>query len=400
MVIRAEIIILRISNAQDQQLNQPPSTFTWDSDFITGIESVDEQHRGLVGLFNRLSAEITSGDDKLSALDEILTELTRYSTYHFTEEVRLMISSGLDPTYIESHVRAHKDFTAQIGALAASPAVLAERPAAIVDFLVAWLGHHILGEDQVMARQIALINQGMTAERANAKEATGVNPVTDTLLKAMRNLYAVVSNLNNNLASANRELEDRVGARTAELDLANEQLRQANRRLTILSKTDGLLGIANRAHLDEALPTEWRRAMRSTTSVAFLLADIDYFKPFNDSYGHLSGDECLKSVAHAITAQLNRPADLVARYGGDELAILLPDTDLVGAQAIARNLCDAVAGLAIPHSESPYGHVTLSIGAAAVVPQPDGIPEDLIGAADGALYAAKEAGRNQVSLAA
>ena len=192
-----------------------------------------------------------------------------------------------------------------------------------------------------------------------------------------------------------RQLEQRVADRTAELDLINDQLRLANQRLTVLAQTDGLLGIANRSHFDLVLVSEWQRAIRSEYPIALLLIDVDHFKEFNDTYGHLAGDDCLKAVAAAISACVHRPTDLAARYGGDELAVLLIDTDLNGASNIAQAICEAVYALQISQASSAHRFVTVSIGVAAIVPIPGNKAARLLAAADGALYRAKNEGRNR-----
>ncbi len=176
-------------------------------------------------------------------------------------------------------------------------------------------------------------------------------------------------------------------------------------QLATLATTDGLTGIANRRRLDEALASEWRRAARDGTAVSLALADVDHFKPFNDRHGHGAGDECLRGVAAALAGTVRRPADLVARYGGEELAALLPDTDAVGAGAVAEGMRAAVEALGIAHGDSPpAGMVTVSVGVATVTPaggeDPAAGVRALLAAADGALYEAKRTGRNRVVVSA
>jgi len=381
-------------------LNQPPSIFVWDSNFITGIESVDDQHHSLVNLFNNLSAEITRGTwHDTGTVDKLFADLVEYTRYHFAEESRLMCAAKVWPTHIEAHLQAHDDFVAQVETLSSIRHTLVDRPQTIVDFLIAWLGHHILGMDQIMARQIHRIASGESAEHAYLSETDEANRSTKSLLAAIANLYQVVTGLNGSLVTANQRLEQRVATRTAELDLINDQLRVANQRLTILAQTDGLLGIANRSHFDLMLVSEWQRAIRSEYPVALLLIDIDKFKQFNDTYGHLAGDDCLKAVAGAISSCLRRPTDLAARYGGEELAVLLIDTDLAGADDVAQAMCQAIFDLQIPHAGSAHHFVSVSIGVAAITPIPGKAAAKLLAAADGALYRAKNEGRNRIASA-
>lgn len=160
---------------------------------------------------------------------------------------------------------------------------------------------------------------------------------------------------------------------------------------------DGLTDIPNRRRFDEALASEWRRAHRARTPVALVLADIDYFKSYNDHYGHGAGDACLKQVAAALAAALVRPGDLVARYGGEEFVALLPDTDSHGAREAAEHMRRQVEALRIPHRHSEAGEwVTISVGVAGCIPTDDESPALLLERADRALYRAKETGRNRV----
>jgi diguanylate cyclase (GGDEF)-like protein len=174
-----------------------------------------------------------------------------------------------------------------------------------------------------------------------------------------------------------------------------EELLDTNMRLKLLASRDGLTGIANRRTLDERLVQEWRRATRLNAPLAMLMIDIDHFKQFNDHCGHPAGDQCLKRVAEALARQA-REQDLVARFGGEEFALLLPHTDLAGALQMAERVRAAVSALAIVHVGSPRGHVTVSIGCAAVTPRMGESPSNLLDAADAALYRAKRGGRNRV----
>lgn len=176
-----------------------------------------------------------------------------------------------------------------------------------------------------------------------------------------------------------------------------QQLQVANQELQRLATSDGLTQIANRRRFDEYLESEWLRQAREQHPIALVLVDVDLFKSYNDTYGHLAGDDCLKAVAKAIAGATKRPADLVARYGGEEFALILPYTDEKGALQVAEAVRLAVSGLQIPHSTSQINKfVTVSAGVASLIPTPDRNPEDLIAAADRALYEAKATGRDRV----
>jgi diguanylate cyclase (GGDEF)-like protein len=181
-----------------------------------------------------------------------------------------------------------------------------------------------------------------------------------------------------------------------------ERVQQANRELSDLASRDGLTQIANRRRFDEHLEENWGRQARSKSPLSLILLDIDFFKSYNDRYGHQVGDRCLQQVARTLEANVRRPADLVARYGGEEFAIVLPDTPESGAVFLAETLRKAIAQCAIAlHSqdEATLAPVTASLGVATVVPFPEATPDSLVKTADRALYQAKAAGRNRVAVA-
>ena len=184
-----------------------------------------------------------------------------------------------------------------------------------------------------------------------------------------------------------------------DLRVAQQQLLDSNRQLERLALDDALTGLANRRCFDQTLAMELRRAQRDATSLALLMLDIDFFKRYNDCYGHLAGDACLREVAQALTACIRRPPDLVARYGGEEMAVILPNTDAEGARVVARSMLDTLHTLDIRHQDSPFGRVSVSIGLACAADALLTSPQALIDAADQALYAAKEGGRNRLALA-
>ena len=166
-----------------------------------------------------------------------------------------------------------------------------------------------------------------------------------------------------------------------------------------LATTDGLTGVSNRRHFDELLQREWQRCARSAVPLSLLMVDVDHFKRYNDHYGHPAGDSCLKAVARALLSVAQRPGDRVGRLGGEEFAVLLPDTDAAGAMDLAERALQAVRALRMPHAQSPHtDHVTISVGVATHRAQGgslgDGAPQKLISQADKALYAAKNGGRD------
>lgn len=174
-------------------------------------------------------------------------------------------------------------------------------------------------------------------------------------------------------------------------------LKFQNDLLRVLAFIDGLTGLANRRRFDETLQLEWRRCRRNDSPLALLMIDIDHFKLYNDRYGHQAGDSCLQAVAATLKAAFGRAQDLVARYGGEEFVCLLPECDHAAAKPKADALVQAVASLGLPHESSPTAAtLTISLGIAVIIPNVSRSPEDLVMAADAALYQAKQQGRNQV----
>lgn len=210
-----------------------------------------------------------------------------------------------------------------------------------------------------------------------------------------RELLARVRNLlrshaaEQQLALLNRQLQEQ-----------KQQLETANQALQYLATYDDLTELKNRRCLNEYLDTEWRRLAREEAPLSLIMCDIDYFKLYNDTYGHQAGDECLRQVAGVLRSSLKRPADLVARYGGEEFVVVLPNTDIEGATRVAEFIRAEVQGLQIIHPKSAVSeYVTLSLGVACCIPAPHKPPETLIVIADEYLYRAKNSGRDRVSVA-
>lgn len=196
-------------------------------------------------------------------------------------------------------------------------------------------------------------------------------------------------------------LYDEKGGLIGSVHIAHDitERKQLTDLLERLSYQDGLTGIANRRKFDEAMQLEWRRAKRGQVSLSLIMVDIDFFKKFNDRYGHQAGDDCLKEIARTLQETIHRPGDVAARFGGEEFAVLLPQTSKEGAASVAEVIRTRIEGLKITHldsSVSPY--ITVSLGVATLVPNEQTQATDLISAADRALYRAKREGRNRVAV--
>lgn len=376
--------------------------FVWDQNFVTGLTQVDEQHQELVNLFNALNDSLFSTDVRRETLlEETYRKVLDYTQHHFRDEEQVMRDAGIDARHLEAHQALHAQFVGQLGAMWSQRATLVEHPETIVGFLTSWLGLHILGVDQSMARQIALIRTGVSPAAAFDQETAAHDRATRALIQLVGKLYQVLTLQNTELAKANARLEERVQQRTAELAQSNAELREANERLELFSQTDGLLQIANRGYFDKRLVEACSDAFRSRSPLGLLMIDVDFFKRYNDHYGHQAGDACLKLIAATVSGAMLRGTDLLARYGGEELVVILPDTDWQGTQQVAERVLDAVTALALPHARSDVaGHVTVSIGGTSRIPSYGTAGEALLTEADAALYRAKEAGRDRVVMAA
>ncbi len=177
---------------------------------------------------------------------------------------------------------------------------------------------------------------------------------------------------------------------------AEKKLQEAYNAVEALAVTDALTGLANRRRFDQYLTTEWRRSQRDRQPLSLIMIDADKFKAYNDTYGHQRGDNCLKQIAEACMDVVSRPGDLIARFGGEEFVVVLPNTESDGALHVANEICEALRGRRLPHSGNAPGIVTISAGCATLIPKFGKHAPDLIEMADKALYRAKFNGRNQV----
>ncbi len=233
-----------------------------------------------------------------------------------------------------------------------------------------------------------------TKEEAEVKSETFAAGVNDYLVKLPDKIELIARIRYHSRAYINQKQKEEAFLALQE---SQRQLHEANLALEKLSSLDGLTNIANRRKFDHTLRQEWNRAMRNFCPISLIMLDIDFFKLYNDTYGHQGGDETLKIIATILKDMENRPGDLAARYGGEEFAIILPETDPTGVSEVAYAILDRVRAQGIRHKKSSISDMlTVSIGTATMTPPRNSQPDILISIADQALYKAKHNGRNQV----
>ena len=339
---------------QKQVMNK---TFIWTQDFETGLSVVDEQHHHLVDLINDFSDSLMNGTGSEQQTLTLFEELKDYTYYHFIEEEALMDSSGIDPESRAYHQQMHVDFISKLALMERHfDLASVEDCRVVLEFLCQWLGHHILGEDQSMARQITAILQGSTPEEALAREKSirGKDNVIP-LLQALGNVVDLLTKKSTELAEMNVHLEETVYERTKELKAANE-------KLTSISLTDVLTGLPNRRHVMAQLNSLWQMEVFEVKPLSCMLIDVDYFKEVNDTYGHDAGDKVLYELSKALLHSV-RNDDFVARLGGDEFFIVCPNTDLQSCLYLADHILEQVKALHVTTGDGSW-RASISIGIA------------------------------------
>ncbi len=365
-------------------------SFCWNSNFLTGLQSVDEQHRRLVDLINRFSDLLCENVVAFDDVGRLFDEVASYTQYHFQNEESLMIDVAIDPRHFAHHREAHQDFLKEVLLLheGMSEENL-ESAKHLLEFLVNWLVYHILGTDQNMARQILSIQSGASSEQAYEKEERQSQSSTEPLLKALNNLFSQVSERNKTLLKLNESLEEKVAARTEELSKVNAHLER-------LSLTDALTGLPNRRDAMRQLSLVWKEAVQSDLSLVCIMIDADHFKEVNDTYGHAAGDRVLQELAATLQHSF-RNDDIVCRLGGDEFFVICPNTDLDGGVYIAELVRMKVSELRVATGGKSW-HGSISVGVAAHNSNSTTY-EELVQMADAAVYTAKRDGRNCVRTA-
>ena len=366
-------------------------SFQWNAHFVTGLAEVDKQHHLLVDIINRFGALLVREEGiPFGEMEDVFNELAAYTQYHFTEEESLMAKAAIDTRHFEHHQREHQGFLQEVTQLHA--AISPDNPdtaEALLKFLTAWLAYHILGSDQSMAKQLAAIQSGQTAQNAYQTFEHMKEGAVEPLLYALNNLFQQVSERNRQLQQLNRTLEQRVAERTRELAVANHQLEE-------IALTDVLTGLPNRRHAMQQLEQAWEESVRLGTPLSCMMIDADGFKQINDSYGHDAGDEVLRQLAQQLSDAV-RTDDIVCRLGGDEFFVICPHTLLDGGLKAAEKVRAAVAALRVPAGGGEW-QGSISVGVAERKAHMASL-EALMKSADNGVYLSKKNGRNRVSSA-
>ena len=362
----------------------------WAEDFESGLDVFDDQHRLLVDLINELSSNLDAeGTEAAEHFHTVVTRTFEFASNHFADEDKMMREIGVDTRHFGQHFTDHQRFIEQLNNIWDARHTITSPASVLLEFLVAWIRFHILDEDQSLVRQIKRIQAGESPSEAYEAVEASIDR-TNSIRAAGRHLHQVMAEQIEYLVKSNQLLEARVMERTRELETCNQ-------RLEMLSRMDGVLGISNRAYFDERVKTEWRLARRNKQPISLLMVDVDFLRQYNEAYGHLEGDNCLRSVARAMREGLFRPTDIVARFGGEELVALLPNTTLDGARLVAERIKATVDSYAIPHAASSIStRVTVSIGLATMEPDKGGEGWSLLIQVEDALLQAKKRGRNQI----
>ncbi len=360
--------------------------FPWNDNFNTGHVVIDEQHRKLVQLLNKLATTLV--EEEFSVVNEAFNELADYANMHFDEEEAIWLQFFSDDSWFSSHQLSHASFLPKVIELKEQEASkpLSDVVEQIIKFLIRWLAFHIIDNDKRMAMVVEAMESGASIEEAKIfadKKMSG----------SMRVLIETVLTMYDGLSSRTLELLRERRARTK----AEEQLKEVNKKLEELSITDQLTGLHNRRYLESVFENESRRALRNQSLLTYYLIDIDFFKSFNDNFGHLAGDSTLKQVADRLKEVCRRPSDFVFRIGGEEFSILSTNRAMDEAAMFGEIIRKSIEGLKILHEHSEVSkYVTVSVGGVCKIPSPEGTLDEYVEIADKRLYQAKSSGRNKM----
>ncbi|MDX5594248.1 bacteriohemerythrin [Pseudovibrio sp. SPO723] len=361
--------------------------FPWNKNFETGIATVDEQHKQLVNLLNRLASTLVSDDPVGVAV--VFNELADYASYHFAEEEEVWETyfDGADD-WKNAHLKSHGSFLPSVLQIKekAADEPWQEVTEKVLRFLIRWLAFHILDEDKKMSFVVQAMDSGLSFSEAKVAADQQMGGSIRVLIETVLNMY---DELSLHAIELIRERQRRI--------LIEEELKQLNEKLEKLSITDELTGLYNRRYFNVLISDELRRAAAANKQVAFLSLDLDHFKRVNDTYGHLQGDKVLQDVGTILARHSKTAVGSAFRMGGEELLIVSVGHGQAEAVKLAERVREEVATILIrDEAGGPACRLTTSIGVVARVPASGEGPELFLEQADRALYQAKQEGRNRV----
>lgn len=360
--------------------------FPWNDNFETGNELIDEQHKVLVSMLNKLAMSLVI--DETIEINDAFAELAAYANKHFDEEEAIWAEHFIEDSWLTSHQMSHAAFLPKVLEIKEQDTgqPLRDKVETIVKFLIRWLAFHIIDDDKRLAFVVENIKKGASLDEAKLaadKKMSG----------SMRVLIETILNMYDGLSSRTLDLMRERRARAK----AEKELMEANKRLEQMSITDQLTGLYNRRHFETVFHDELRRARREKHELTYFMIDLDYFKNFNDIYGHLEGDLALERVGAKLSELCRRPGDYAFRMGGEEFSILTSGMEATKPEVFGEILRAGIEDLQIAHQGSEVSDVmTASIGVASKIPNMKDNVDDCMRIADERLYLAKEKGRNQV----
>ena len=353
----------------------PESITTGEGENIERLPASESSH----ALIQATSLYLQKKYDTLEAVDSAQLDTRLNDRRHYIETVRFYDDYGLD--WIVVLVVPEADFMAQIYRNTRTTIILCV-VAFVVTILIGLFITHWLSSP---LRRLSAVAQEIGKQEWNTPIELNRHDVIGDLSRSF-------ATMTQQLQVAFKDLESRIDERTFDLVKANQELQ-------LISHVDSLTQIANRRYFDGYFEQEWQRLTRESKPLSLILCDVDYFKRYNDYYGHQAGDRCLQRIAHLLAKIVHRPADLVARYGGEEFVLLLSETDTAGAIAVAQNILNLLREMQLPHIATEQQQISVSLGIGTVIPGPYITPDALLKGTDLALYEAKANGRDRYVVA-
>jgi diguanylate cyclase (GGDEF)-like protein/hemerythrin-like metal-binding protein len=358
--------------------------FPWNANFDTGIAIIDEQHKKLIDLLNKLAVSLVHGDD--IEYKQIFGDLASYASYHFETEETIWEAFFNNDSWLQEHRESHNSFMPQVLEIQKNQADMPVKKGLrnVLNFLIRWLTYHIIESDKHMVIAVREMEAGASLEQAKKISQ-------QQMLNSEKILIDTISLMYDELSSRSMIVEQE---RVKRLRVVRK-LKEANHELRKMATTDQLTGLHNRRHFQDIFQKELSRATRMKHYITFMMIDIDYFKRLNDIYGHLYGDDALNQAGQKLTELCRRPGDFVFRLGGEEFGILITDQELIQKSDFSEKIRAEIEDLQIANSGSEIsGYMTVSIGIISKIPDLSDRMEDYIKVADARLYSAKQAGRN------